>query len=82
MMILEVLATEVQVGDKVIDLSEVDYIVREVSRRSGPNVPDAINKHGGWVSIVGDSDDGYFEKHYDGEEDYYAAPTQVIKVER
>jgi hypothetical protein len=73
MMILEVLATEVQVGDKVIDLSEVDYIVREVSRRSGPNVPDAINKHGGWVSIVGDSD---------GEEDYYAAPTQVIKVER
>jgi hypothetical protein len=81
-MIMEVKATDVQVGDKVIDLSEVDFIVATIRRVAHEGVPAEIRSVGGWVSLAGDSTDKYFQRYYDGEEDYYAHPTEIIKIER
>jgi hypothetical protein len=75
-------ATDVQVGDVVVELSEVDYRVKSVSRVNHIGIPADVRSRGGWVSIVGDSDDNYFTKYYGGEEDYYALPTQMINVLR
>ena len=82
---IQVKAIEVQVGDKVVDLSEVDYIVtatRRVTQTDSSSVPTSIHEQGGWVSIAGDSGDHFFERVYGGVEDYYAHPSELIIVER
>lgn len=84
---VQVKATEVQVGD-IVGCSEVSYRVKNIRRvttsvREGKEyVPQDIRDVGGWVSLAGDSDDGYFMRVYGGEEDYYAYPTEMITVTR
>lgn len=81
---LQPLATEVHIGD-IVQLGEVDWIVREIKRVDqsvSSLVPDEIHAQGGWVSLVGDTADGYFDRFYGGAEDYYAAPDQRIVVFR
>lgn len=80
--LLQVIATEVQVGDVVCCCSEVDYIVRMTRRVDHERIPQAIRDVGGWVDLTGDSADGYFKRHYDGEESYYAYPTEMIQIKR
>jgi hypothetical protein len=79
--VLQVLATEVQVGDTV-SCSEVDYIVRMTRRVNHAGIPQAIRDVGGWVDLTGDSADKYFTNIYGGEESYYAYPTEMIQVKR
>jgi hypothetical protein len=74
-------ATDVRVGD-VVGCSEVDYIVRTIDRVSHDGVPQDIRDAGGWVNLTGDSADKYFQRHYDGEESYYAMPDEIITVKR
>lgn len=78
---LRIRATQVRVGD-IVGCSEVDYIVKTVRRVTGGIIPQDIQAQGGWVSLAGDTADGYFARHYDGEEDYYAMPTEMIDVKR
>ena len=79
---LQVPATEVQVGDKVLHLPEHDSIVREIKRRPGHPQGVEVDSLGGWVSLAGDSEDGYFQRFYEDEQDYYAYPLEMITVER
>jgi hypothetical protein len=79
---LEVKATQVQVGDVVVGLSVVDYTVKRIKRVKNENVPADVVKMGGWVSLKGDTEDGYFKRLYGGQEDFYALPTEMITVQR
>ena len=76
-------AIEVQVGDIVVGLSEVDYRVKRIRRShcTNPDTPE-VNETGGWVSLAGDSDEGYFRKLYNEDEDYYAFADEMITVQR
>lgn len=78
---IQVPATEVKVGD-IVGCSEVDYRVKAIRRVNHEGIPAKIREVGGWVSLAGDSDSGYFKKYYDGEEDYYAHPDEMITVKR
>lgn len=79
--LMMVRATDVRVGD-VVGCSEVDYVVSEIKRVSSSSTPQAVRNAGGWVNLIGDSAEGYFQRHYGGEESYYAMPDEIITIKR
>lgn len=81
MITLQVPATDVRVGD-VVGCSEIDYVVRTIRRVNHDGIPADVRKLGGWIDLTGDSEDGYFQRHYGGEESYYALPTEMIDIQR
>lgn len=86
-MILKVTALDVQVGDKILNSPvEADIIIEEIRRvtrdEENPMVPEYIAALGGWVSLAGDSEDGYYRKYYGDREEYFAHPDEEFEVER
>lgn len=81
---LTIRADEVQPGDITVDLPcEMDYTVRKVSRAPISELnPADIAAAGGWVVLAGDTEDGYYRRAYEDDQEYYAAPDQMITVLR
>lgn len=75
-------ADQIQVGDLIDPEVEMAYIVERTSRQSPDLAPAEIKAVGGWVSLVGDTTDGYYRGYYEGPQDYYAAPDALISVHR
>lgn len=84
MLKITIRADQVRPGDTTVDLStEMDFTVRAVDRAPiSPLTPAEIAAVGGWVDLVGDSEDGYYQRTYEDEQSYYAAPDQMITVLR
>lgn len=72
----------VRVGDLVQPSTHHAYVVAEISRVTSTGVPAEILAGGGWVSLKGDSTDGYYEQTYGDRQDYYAAPDELVNVHR
>jgi anthranilate phosphoribosyltransferase len=77
---LNIPAVEIQLGDTVQGLSERDYAVLDITRFSGSNTPADVAALGGWVNIKGDTEDEYYVGCYGVQQEYFAAPDQMVDV--
>ena len=81
---IEVPATDVQVGDMLINFEGCEvYVVEKVTMHPvNGNEPATVRDNGGWIDITGDTPEGFFRSNYGGPESYYTYPTQRVTVER
>lgn len=83
---MTVKATELKVGDKILERGEVDWTIDQIFPRMTKEisefVPQEIHDEGGWVHVGGDREDGYFQRCYGGKEEFNFAPDEDVDIER
>lgn len=79
-------ATELKVGDEILEHGEVDWKIQTIFPRMTKEisefVPQDVHDAGGWVHVGGDRDDDYYLKYYGGREEFNFFPDEEVTINR